>query len=364
VAIRRSAAAEIEVLLADLCGGDPVARGTAEARLAVIGVRAVPHLITAFDRASTPAARVAVLKVLEAMPDRRSAELGAEQLEADTADPSVRAAAVGLLGAYLESAESARVLDALTAFAIDAERADALRLLALDAIGRALPDVLGPIRARLAEDASSAVRAWASASASAGASAGTPVIDPRLAIETAAAGEAADPRLLLELLPAGSAAAPLPTLHRLIEVARNREAAAPAAAEREAWLAVRGAVHRALAGRASRVAVYDLREAIARAAEPLPDGFAEAAGMVGDATCLESIAGQLARPAADGRRRDWHARLLAAGRAIAARERLTRRHAIMKKIARSSPDIAAALVTPGAVGSAGSASEARIKKQE
>ena len=168
MAIRRSAAAEIEVLLADLCGGDPVARGTAEARLAVIGVRAIPHLIVAFDRAASPAARVAVLKVLEAMPDRRSAELGAEQLEADTADPQVRAAAVGLLGAFLETAESARVLDALTAFAIDAERPDTLRLLALDAIGRALPDVLGPIRVRLAEDASPAVRAWAAASASAG----------------------------------------------------------------------------------------------------------------------------------------------------------------------------------------------------
>lgn len=342
MAIRRSAAAEIEVLLADLCGGDPVARGTAEARLAVIGVRAIPHLIVAFDRAASPAARVAVLKVLEAMPDRRSAELGAEQLEAETADPAVRAAAVGLLGAFLESAESARVLDALTAFAIDAGRADALRLLALDAIGRALSDVLGPIRARLAEDPSPAVRAWASASASAG----TPVIDPRLAIDTAAAGEPADPRLLLELLPAGSADAPLPTLYRLIEVARDREAATPAAAGGEAWLAVRGAVHRELAARASRVAVYDLREAIARAAAPLPEGFAEAAGLVGDAACLESIAAQLARPAPDGRLLEWHDRLLTAGRAIVERERLTRRHAVMKKIARLSPGVAATLLAP------------------
>jgi len=342
VAIRRSAAAEIEVLLADLCGGDPVARGTAEARLAVIGVRAIPHLIVAFDRAASPAARVAVLKVLEAMPDRRSAELGAEQLEAETAHPAVRAAAVGLLGAFLESAENARVLDALTAFAIDAGRAHALRLLALDAIGRALPDVLDPIRARLAEDESPAVRAWASASASAG----TPVIDPRLAIDTAAAGEPADPRLLLELLPAGSAEAPLPTLYRLIEVARDREEATPAAAGREAWLAVRGAVHLALAGRASRVAVYDLREAIARAAAPLPEGFAEAAGLVGDAACLESIAAQLARPAPDGQLLEWHDRLMTAGRAIVERERLTRRHAVMKKIARLSPGVAATLLAP------------------
>ena len=345
MAIRRSAAAEVEVLLADLCGTDAVARGTAEARLAVIGARAVPHLIVAFDRATSPAAQVAVLKSLEATPDRRSAELGAEQLEAESADPAVRAAAVSLLGAFLESAESARVLDSLTAFAIDAERPDVLRLLALDSIGRALPDVLGPIRARLADDPSATVRAWASASASAGA----PIIDPRQAVETAAAGEPSDPRLLLELLPAGTADAPIPTLYRLIEVARNRETAAAGAVERGAWLAVRGAVHRALAARASRVAVYDLREAIARAVEPLPEGFAEAAGMVGDAACLESIAEQLARPTPalppDARLREWHARLAAAGRAIAARERLTRRHAVMKKIARTAPAVAAELLS-------------------
>ena len=344
MAIRRSAAVEIETLLADLCGDDAVARATAEARLTVIGVRAIPHLIVAFDRAASAAARTAILKVLEATPDRRSAELGAEQLESDRADPAVRAAAVGLLGAYLESAESARVLDTLTAFILDAERPDSLRLNALDVIERALPLVLKPLRARLAEDPSSAIRAWASASASTG----TLVIDPRLAIEAAAAGEPADPRFLRELVPEGSADAPLPTLHRLVEVARDREATATGAADRGAWLAVRGMVHLALARRASRVAVYDLREAIARATAPLPEGFAEAAALVGDAACLESIAEQLARTleVADSLMRDWQGGLLQAGRSIVERERLTRRHAVMKKIVRLSPDVASTLLAP------------------
>jgi hypothetical protein len=342
VAIRRSAAAEIELLLADLCNGDAVARETAGARLTVIGVRAIPHLIVAFDRSASADARVAILKVLEAAPDRRSAELGAEQLESDDADPEVRAAAVGLLGAYLDSPESTRVLDTLTAFILDAERPDALRLHALDVIERALPDVLSPLRARLAEDASSAIRAWASANASTG----TPVIDPRLAVEAAAAGEPADPRFLLELVPAGSADAPLPTLHRLVEVARNREAQASSAADRGAWLGVRGMVHLALARRASLVAVYDLRETLSRAAEPLPAGFAEAAELVGDGGCLESIAEVLARtPAAlESPMREWRDTLVRAGHAIVERERLTRRHAVMKKIARLSPEIAAALL--------------------
>ena len=344
MAIRRSAAAEIESLLAGLCGDDPVARETAEARLTVIGVRAIPHLIVAFDRAASAGARAAILKVLEATPDRRSAELGAEQLEADAADPAVRAAAVRLLGAYLESPESARVLDTLTAFILDTGRHDTLRLQALDVIERALPDVLSPLRPRLAEDPSSAIRSWASAIASTG----TPVIDPRLAIEAAAAGEAADPRFLRELVPVGAADTPLPTLHRLIEVAADREKKAPGTPERGEWLAVRGLVHLALARRASRVAVYDLRETLARAAGPLPEGFAEAAGLVGDGACLESIAEQLARASSlpDAAARGWHDDLVRAGRAIVARERLTRRHAVMKKIARLAPDVAAALLAP------------------
>jgi hypothetical protein len=343
VAIRRSAAGEIEILLADLCSDDPLARETAEARLTVIGVRAIPHLIVAFDRSASAGAKLAIMKVLETTPDRRSAELGAEQLESEAADPAVRAAAVELLGAFLESPESTRVLDTLTAFILDAEAPDALRLRALDVIERALPHVLKPLRTRLAEDPSSTIRAWAAASTSTGA----PVVEPRLAIESAAAGEPADPRFLRELVPAGSADAPLPTLHRLIEVARDRESSSPGA-DRDAWLAVRGAVHFALASRGSRVAVYDLREAIARAAVPLPAGFAEAAGLVGDGACLESIAELLVRTHADAdsRRREWESSLVRAGRQIVERERLTRRHALIRKIVRLSPDVASSLLMP------------------
>jgi hypothetical protein len=344
VAIRKSAAAEIEILLADLTSDDAVGRETAAARLTVIGVRAIPHLIVAFDRSPSAAAKVAILKVLEATPDRRSAELGSEQLESDASDPAVRAAALGLLASYLESPESTRVLDTLSAFILDAERPDALRLQALDLIERALPHVLKPLRAGLAEDPSSRIRAWASAASSAG----TPVVDPRLAIEAAAAGQPTDPRFLRELVPEGAADAPLPTLHRLIEMARDRESGSPAAADRDAWLQVRGGVHLALARRGSRVAVYDLREAIDRAAAPLPESFADAAGLVGDGACLESIADLITRTAAgaDTRMRDWHGSLVQAGRLIVERERLTRRHAVVRKIARLSPDVAAALLTP------------------
>ena len=66
--------------------------------------------------------------------------------------------------------------------------------------------------------------------------------------------------------------------------------------------------------------------------------------MVGDQSCLEAIAGAWARADAPGRsRHDWWRRHLGdAFRAIVARERITRRHAVMKKIEKRWPE---ALVT-------------------
>jgi hypothetical protein len=134
----------------------------------------------------------------------------------------------------------------------------------------------------------------------------------------------------------------------VIEIARTREDGAPAAADRLEWRAVRGSVHLALAQRGSRVAVYDLRETLAGAAEALPAGFVEAAALVGDGSCLEPIAEALARCPATLDRRDqqWRDDLLRAGRAIVERERLTRRHAVIRKIAAASPAIAGALLAP------------------
>jgi hypothetical protein len=342
VAIRKSAAAEIEHLMRDLCGADEIARETAGARLAVIGVRGVPHLIAAFGHTVSAVARAAILKVLEASPDRRGVDLAIEELHAPEADPKVRSAAMALLGAHLDGQESPRALDALSAVALDANRPDALRLQAIDALERTIPHVLKPLRKRLAKDGSAAVRGWASR----GAATTGVAIDPRAALESAAAGEAADPSLLRDLVPAGSQDAPLPTLHRVIEIARTREDGAPAAADRLEWRAVRGSVHLALAQRGSRVAVYDLRETLAGAAEALPAGFVEAAALVGDGSCLEPIAEALARCPATLDRRDqqWRDDLLRAGRAIVERERLTRRHAVIRKIAAASPAIAGALL--------------------
>jgi hypothetical protein len=173
-------------------------------------------------------------------------------------------------------------------------------------------------------------------------------MDPRAAIEAAASGEPADPALLRALVPEGAAATPLPVLHRLVEAAKAREERSSAEADRLEWRRLRGAVHFALALRGSRVALYDLRETLAGARTALPAGFIAAVGLVGDRVCLDPIAEALARVPAilDARDQEWRDDLVRAGRAIIQRERLTRRHDVIRKIAKAWPAVAAVLLAP------------------
>jgi hypothetical protein len=345
VAIRRSAAVEIQPLIDDLCGPDAVARETAGARLAVIGERAVPHLIRAFERTGSAVARAAILKVFEACRDSRGLDIALDIVDDAAADPKVLAAAVAVLGAHLDGAEGARALDALSALALDRDHGDVARLQAADVMERALPAVVAPLRTPLAKDPSGAVRQWATS----GAAREVPAADPRAALAAVAGGAAADPVLLRALVADGAADMPLTTLHRVIEQARLREARLPAEADRAEWMRVRGAVHFALAIRGSRVAAYDLRETLAGATQALPPDFIAAAGLVGDASCLETIAGALAAPTAtlDVLEQRWRDDLVRAGRAIVQRERLTRRHAAVRKIAKVWPAIADVLLAAG-----------------
>jgi hypothetical protein len=105
-----------------------------------------------------------------------------------------------------------------------------------------------------------------------------------------------------------------------------------------AWRALRGLLHQALALRGSRVALYDLRETFLEAAEPLPASFLTAMHAVGDASCLDALASALAR--ADGRDARWRHQLIAAFQAVARRERITRRHAVMKRALAKCPALA------------------------
>jgi HEAT repeat protein len=122
-----------------------------------------------------------------------------------------------------------------------------------------------------------------------------------------------------------------------VTAVRDRERAAPKA-QQQAWIAVRAAIHAALGDRGSKVALYDLRETLESARTALPVEFIAALVRIGDTSCLEPIALAYAHGAsADGDRDWWHEHLADAFRAIVTRDRVTRRHAAIKRIEKRSP---------------------------
>ena len=118
----------------------------------------------------------------------------------------------------------------------------------------------------------------------------------------------------------------------LIERIRDHEKTVPAGA-RGQWEAARAAAHLVLARRGSRIALYDLRETIQRAREPLAMEFLAALDAIGDAASLEP----LAKAYASAQDRWWRGHLAQAFRAIVRREGLTRRHAAVKRLHERDP---------------------------
>jgi hypothetical protein len=321
VVIKVSSAAEIRTLVPALASDDEVRREAAIARLAIIGARAVDALGRAYDGADR-VTKVAILRTLESIADGRAAPIARRAL-AERGDVAV--AATSALRALLDSPHGPTgtdALDALVATTLDREADRRLRLAAFDAL-RDMPE---GVRARVAEalaadpdarlksrvlelpsDAAAADSIWQDA------------LEGRLPDDPAALREAAQTR---------AAAAALSALQKLIDAIRAREGSAPRSA-RAAWRSLRGALHQALALRGSRVAVYDLRETISQTRDPLPTSFLAALHVVGDASCLEPIATAYANAESDER---WRVQLAAAFRTIAKREKITKRHAVMKRV--------------------------------
>ena len=342
--IKRSSAREVSCLLQDLEQGLEADREAAAARLAVIGTRAVSGLLALVESAATPGPRAAALAVLEAIGDPRAEEPAFDWLE--RGDAETASAAAALLRRLLDSPRGMQVLDRLAAIALDISRPDTLRIAALDALRDMPASLTAPIRERLGADASETVRAAVAGSAALPASAP----DPADVLGRAAEGDLReDPATLRGAVLEAAALAPLPTLHRLIGVLREKEGSPeiPEARRRE-WMAVRAAVHLALAHRGSTVALYDLRETVERASEG-PVELLAALETIGDATCLESIAAAHARLAdGPGGKGWWREHLVAAFRAIVQRERLTERHAVLRRLKTRWPESAAALLAPPA----------------
>ena len=334
--IKASAASEIGHLIEALGGDDDVRREAAIARLGVIGARAVERLVSAYASAPTRELKVALLRALEVAGDRRTVAVakGAIREGGDVAT-----AAVAALAPLLESphtATAADVLDVLVTAALDTTGEKRIRLASFQAIQH-IPQVGARIADALQNDPDAGINAAAHEAPRDKAAADAVWQD---ALE----GRLPDqPALLREVALTKALTAPLGALQKMIDAVRAIEGSMPSVQKRDQWRAARGALHQALALRGSRVAVYDLRETIEEAREPLPVSFLAALHVVGDESCVESLAAAYARtPDNDAR---WRHQLGAAFRAIASREKITRRHAAFKRIAARWPEAARELTT-------------------
>lgn len=322
MSIRPSSSSDVARLIAELTSGDTQRREMALARLAVIGPRAVTPLVAvATNPEQRPDARVASFEALEAIGDGRAITAAIAAI----AEPneSVAVAAIGVLGrlAREQDARATRAFDRLAALALSAEGATALRLAALTALEGQPERLLKPIYAALAKDPASRVVARVTRR-QAGAVEGLDTL--------VATGLPADPEVVAAVAREDGDRAPLTTLKRAIEAVRARQEQAANETERERWAVVRGVLHQHLAARGSRLALYDLREALERATALLPVGFLSAAAVVGDTACLTPLARAWVESAPE--ERWWRDHLAEAFGAIVTREALTRRHPVLKQI--------------------------------
>ena len=321
MSIQRSSSPDVSRLIAELAAPDALRRETAVARLAVIGARAVTSLIAmAADEAAAAPARVAALEALEAIGDARAAPVALALLE--NRDVALAVAAIGVLGPVvrLRDARGSRALEPLAALALAQDVAVERRLAALTAL-EGLPErLLDPIYQALARDPAPRIVARVTRQRS---GAVTPLE------ELIGGGMPDDPAVLAAVVREDADKTRTADLRILVDKIRTRERRALPEV-RGAWMAVRGLVHQSLAARGSRIAVYDLREAIEEADGPLPVGFLAAAAGVGNASCLRPLAAAWTKASAGDRW--WRDHLAEAFRAIVRREGLTRRHKTIKQI--------------------------------
>jgi hypothetical protein len=334
VAIRRSTAPQTAALIEDLAGADAVRREAAVARLAIAGVRAVEPLLRALPHA-TATGQAAILRALELIAAPRALHAAVTLLASP--DTAVVIAAIGAVRSHLQSTDTdaaATALETLTAQALDVSKADAIRVAALGALSDLDETVLAALRERLRSEASPRVRRAAGLDGPVEAEVELAAARIEAAIET---GES-DPDLMRRLLIEAGGHVALSTLHDLVLYLRDRERATEDRRARGAWEAARGAAHLALGQRGSRLALFDLREALVQVAPSRLEDFAKAAHTVGDASCLEGLA--IAWSRADEDVRDVVGQ---AFRAVITREGLTRRHAAVKRVLSRVPESASLL---------------------
>jgi hypothetical protein len=325
VVIKASSSKEIDALIADLSSDSAVERDAAIARLTVIGQRAVDRLVgLAADSKSSSPSRIAAFRALESIAEPRALQPALAAF-ADS-DASVVIAAVNTAKAFLRTPRGVAALDRVIEMALDRRRTVAMRVAAIQAL-RELPEAtVKPVLAALRADPDPEIMNVLQPARQRAA------VTTTQRLEAAAAGTLPDSaEVLKSAMARSSGAVPASVLHHIIERVRVHEGTK---AERgAAWIGIRAAAHLVLANRGSRLALYDLRETIESSRERIPVEFFAAVTAIGDASCLEPIATAYSRA-----RDEWSRRHLAdAFRAIVGREKITKRHAVAKKMEKRWP---------------------------
>jgi HEAT repeat protein len=311
VSIRASSSKQIDTLIADLAAREEPRREAAIARLIVIGDRAVDRLIAVANGDVDATIRTAALRALEGIGSERA--LGVALRRIDDPDGATVRAAISLARLFLKGPKGSTVVDRLTLVALDSQRLQTVRMAAVAALRELEPKTIRPLLKKLAADSSLDLGA---------------LTEPRTAPQPVDDGSAqAAAEGVLDWLAREGAKAPLASVLGIVERVREREAAEPPG-RRDAWTAVRFAAHLVLARRKSRIALYDLRESFEAAKAPLPVDALAAVTLVGDASCLEAIASAYTR----SRNSAWRRQLLETFHAVVKREKLTSRHAVIRRL--------------------------------
>ena len=288
-------------LIADLESPDPIRRDASVARLRVLGPRAFPRLAQFIDSSGTAGARALAISALEGLEDPHAVEIAVAALGATDIETVV--AALNVLRSWVPRETGTRLLELITAIAVDRALDARVRVAALDALSDLPDDLVRPIREQAPPP-----------------EAGGPPLD--------------NPAAARDWVEAHGARATLATLHDAIKSFRDAEGRETRGGQRE-WVRARGAAHHILAHRGSRLALYDARETLSTAKDTLPPGFVEAMASLGDATCLEP----LARAWSATRDAGWRTQLSEAARQIMTRSKLGGRNAVVKGIRANWPGL-------------------------
>ena len=347
MAIHLSAAKQIGKLVADLSSDRAATRDAAIARLTVIGERAGEPLAALVGNRSAPVtARSAALRIFEAIDDPRGLDAALSAIDDPAAE--VAQAAIAALRPHLRGRRGSAAVDGLIRAALDQARALDLREAAIRQLLGLEKSALRPLLKALRSDPSPRIAALAAPDAQARA-AGEQGRSDKLLAQAADGDLPRDADLLRRAITEAGGRASLPALHRVVERVRDREQSA-ATMERPTWTAARAAAHVVLARRGSRVALYDLRESIENAREPLPVAFLAALDVIGDVSCLEAIVAAYRVATKRSDQNWWRDHLVQAFRAIVQRERLTRRHTVVKRLAARWPEAVEELWRSGGSG--------------